>query len=236
MRWLIAVAASALSLASPAAADFTFTPGTPANGATISYNDWYAAGSYITFSVNADPNYPCGTFNLYFLEINGTRVGQFSNNCTISVYLRTPGRYSWRVILYVYNTATTVTGNTISTVTIGAPVAPPIPAPAPVETTPVPYSPPRVKAEAATARVGRPARLLFQASDESPSKSDVTVWVQQKGRIVWETDRSASLPTFPGTFSATWTPRKPGTFQLCVSATNVDGDQSKTSCAKITVR
>lgn len=246
MRWSI-VLVVALWLASPAVADYTFGPGSPANGSTISYNDWYSAGSYVTFTVTPDPNYPCGTFNIYFLEINGVRVGQFSNNCSITTYLPSPGRYSWRTILYVFNTATTVTGSTIYTVTIGAPGATPTPPPAPVATpspsttttedTTEPSEPePTVRAIGSSAHAGRKTTLKFSASDYTSGKSDVTVWIEQKGRIIWEVDRNIALSDSAATYTNSWLPKKQGGYRVCVTATDQNGDASKTSCAAVTVR
>src|SRR5579884_1395489 len=47
---LAGASAAAFALTAPAAADtpFTYTPASPANGTTISYNDWMAAGRYVT--------------------------------------------------------------------------------------------------------------------------------------------------------------------------------------------
>jgi hypothetical protein len=96
----------AVVVAAPTQADtYDFVSLSPANNATISYADWYNAGSYVRFTIRPDPNHPCSDpKNIYSLDVNGVRVGRFSqNDCSTSVYLRTPGRYSWRTVLYIYD-------------------------------------------------------------------------------------------------------------------------------------
>jgi hypothetical protein len=240
-RYSLALAVVAAALAGPgiARADYAFTPSTPANGQVIPYSDWIAGGRYITFTVVPDPNYPCNAFNEYYVEINGQRVARVGDGtCEASIYLATTGQYSWRVDLYIYNTATTVTGGQINSFTVAAETA------ASATTTTAPddtgaaaqdTTPPRVQAVAAEIRVGKTATLKYYVADNSGS-ADVTLWIDRGSvsSLVWSADHQLDL--FASLHTAAWRPKVVGTYRFCVSATDRQGNTSRDSCARIVVK
>jgi hypothetical protein len=238
-----AVTAAALGATVARADTYDFANLTPTDGSTISYANWFSAGGYVSFTIMPDSNHPCGS-EYYFLEVNGRRVAQFSSACSASVYLPTPGRYSWRTILYVFETATTVTGSQVSTFTVAPASATPVAPTTTSSTTPsttIPREPadtisPKVSALQATLTAGKSGHVRFRVSDNSGVAS-VALGVYEGKAEVWsKVYRSAQADAPSPVFFATWRPSRVGRYSFCVLAQDAAGNHSRASCATVTVR
>lgn len=243
-RALVALAAASivvLALVGSAIARLTydFANVTPADQSQIAYADWYAAGSYVRFTIRPDSNYPCN-IGIYELLINGRSLGRFSSNCSMSAYIPSPGRYSWRTQLYIYDLGTSV-GGPITTFTIAAqPAPPPPPPPPPPPSTSVPSgtqdtTSPVVKAHGAVARVGQLVRLIAIVRDNSGRATFSAGVFRGQRRVVNRTGKLTGVRTAKRVVLA-WIPLTAGRYTFCVLATDDAGNVSKTSCAPVTVR
>src|SRR5262249_46682800 len=156
--------------------------------------------------IQPDSGYACGS-EPYFLEVNGVRAGRFNTSCSVSVYLPTPGRYSWRTILYIYETATTVTGSVTTFTIASAAVAPPA-----TNTTPADTTAPAVAAVHSTLTVGRTGRLLYRVSDNSGAAT-VALGVFSGPTEVWsKTLPSVQAPAPSPLYYVPWRPARRGTY------------------------
>jgi hypothetical protein len=224
-RWLLLGAVLCLAtVVGPAAqsrATYDFQNLSPPNGATISYSDWVNAGNYVTFTIQPDSNYSCGS-EPYLLYVNGVREGRFDTNCSASVYLRTPGSYAWRTDLLAFDATPPIAaiGSTTTFTVAGAPAD---------TTAPV------VLAVHSTLNVGRTGRLLYRVSDDSGVAS-VALGVLSGKTPVW----SKTLPTVQvrapsPLYSAAWRPARRGIYVFCVVAKDAAGNPSRPSCATVRV-
>lgn len=204
---------------------FNFANVSPASGSQIAYTDWQAAGRYVTFTIQPDSNYPCAS-EYYYLEVNGTRAGRLSNNCTASVYLSTVGSYSWRVDLYVFETGTSVTGP-VSSFSVEPEQEPVVIPPAPQDTTP-----PRIRTELTRATFPGTAQLLFFANDNSGAAS---LAFSVAGNGVHWTKTLRNVSVIGSYYSEPWKPPRRGTYVFCMGAVDAAGNQSGTSCSKVIV-
>lgn len=223
---------------------FNFATLTPANGGHIAYTDWIAGGRYVQFTIAPDSNHPCSS-EYYFLEINGVRAARASNNCSASVYLPSPGLYSWRIVLYLFESGTSVTGG-VSTFTIDEPL--PVPPPptvttsppvttSPTITTPTDTTAPVVHAFLSAGYVGRKVEIEFSVKDNSGAArvaigvagpSGTSLGAKSTGNIVAD-----GRPVF-----IQWLiPRSttPGMKTFCVGALDAAGNEARQRCATLNV-
>jgi hypothetical protein len=203
---------------------------TPAAGTQIAYGDWIGAGQYVQFTIKPDSNYPCAS-EPYWLDINGQRAVQFSAACTASVFLSTPGTYSWSTTLFIFVRGTAIT-DSASTVTIDNP--PPVTAPVVVAPS-ADITPPRVRALATSATVGQVAHLLFTASDKSGASTLFFVVIGH-GRTGWKKTLADATVRSGVRYSVAWRPASAGLYAFCLAAVDATGNKSATSCAAVTVR
>ena len=205
--------------ASSASETYDFLNSSPANGATISYADWSAAGSDVTFTIRPDPDNPCGSES-YYLELDGARAAQFSDECSVSLKLPKPGRYSWRAILYVFQDDLTIPG-IVTTFTIAA----------------EPGSAPSVQALRSHGSRGADAELSFRVKDASGA-AHVSFTVSSHG-VQLATGTSPGYRRANGTADyLSWRiPRSQpkGTLTFCISANDRSGNKSRPSCNALTV-
>jgi len=210
--------AIALSAASTGKADsYGVANLTPAIGSTISYDDWQAAGRYVTFVVRPDAQFPCGAAD-YVLEVNGVRVGRFAANCGTRAYLATPGVYSWRVLLLVPELGTGVAGSVTQFAVAN-----------------LDQRPPTVVAFDGRGRVHHRTYLTFRAWDDSGVES-VTVVLKPLGSTVPLKRWKYPLGSSTGLITrVAWVPPKAGRFLFYVAAQDQMGSRVRSRCAALTI-
>jgi subtilisin family serine protease len=93
------------------------------------------------------------------------------------------------------------------------------------------------KALAVTGRAGKTVRLLFVASDDEGTVG-VVEQVKRNGRVVATLRKDGIRATNPKQLWVAWqAPAKPkGAFQHCVVATDLAGNKSPESCAKVSLK
>jgi hypothetical protein len=98
-------------------------------------------------------------------------------------------------------------------------------------------SPPRLRALAASGRVGAVLRLRFSALEEGTGiREQVTVRSSSSGAVVYSAT-SAKGPVHAGSlYSLPWRARHVGRFSFCVRSLVASGAKSAASCATATVR
>jgi hypothetical protein len=213
---------------------FNITNLTPANGSTIAYSDWSSAGRYVTFTIQPDSQFPCGGAD-YWLIVNGHQAAQFSNGCTASVLLATPGQYSWQTDLY--DAENGILNGPVSTFTIELQPSPPTTStatPAPGSRPSLRLRPPALKALTSSLAVNSKGRLFFKVSAALGS-ANLVLRVFSGRREIWrDVLRDAGIK--PGvTYHATWRPSRVGMYRFCILARDAVGNRSATSCAAVSV-
>lgn len=129
--------------------------------------------------------------------------------------------------------------------TVSAPAPPPPPPPPPPTTTttapPTPSppsgdvdsSPPSVQAFAMNGQAGQTLKLTFRVSDNSGSAA-VTAGVFRGKQLL--TRHRYPLQPLNGRYFMNWRPATAGSYMFCVLAEDAAANQSKLSCAAVTVR